>query len=63
MEDSIMAYNILIGNLGRRGHLKELGEVCKLTPKRISDKKFYCSKVKPVFPKRGIKTCGNGTHS
>jgi hypothetical protein len=30
MEESIMAYNIRIGNLGRRGHLKELGEICKL---------------------------------
>jgi pentatricopeptide repeat protein len=38
MEDSIMAYNILIGNFGERGHFEKLGEVCKLIPKRISDK-------------------------
>jgi hypothetical protein len=49
MEDSIMAYNILIGYLGGRGHFEELGEVCKLIPKRISDKEVPRFKGIAIF--------------
>jgi hypothetical protein len=50
MEDSIMAYNILIGNFGGRGQFEELGEVCKLIPKRISDKEVPRFKGKASLP-------------
>jgi hypothetical protein len=40
MKGRIMAYDILIGNLGGRGHFEELGEVCKLIMKRINDKEI-----------------------
>jgi hypothetical protein len=50
MEGSMMAYNILIGNLGGRGHFEELGEVCKLIMKRISDKEIPRFEGKASLP-------------
>lgn len=46
----MMAYNILIGNLGGRGHFEELGEVCKLIMKRISDKEIPRFEGKASLP-------------
>lgn len=45
-----MAYNILIGNFRGRGHFEELGKVCTLIPKRISDKEFPQFKGKTSLP-------------
>ena len=45
-----MAYNILIGNFRRRGHFEELVKVCKLIPKRVSDKEVPQFKGKAILP-------------